>query len=206
MTTRTIITIGVLAVIAIAFVYMLKFVSNDDVYVENIERERDKQYKYLRFNAESPLTEDQKKALGELDFFPIDPSYRIRAKMVPVEDRKMLEIPMTDGSVEKYLKHSYAEFQIQGQQVRLLLLQASRETDKRNFFLAFADATSGESTYGAGRYLNLKQDGKNSITIDFNLAYNPYCAYNPEYACPLPPRENILEIAIEAGEKDYVKG
>lgn len=189
-----------------AFVYMLTGTDNEDVYVEKIERERDRQYKYLRFNVDSPLTEEQKKTLGELEFFPIDPSYRIRAKMVPVDDRKMMEIPMTDGSVEKYLKHSYAEFQLNGKTVRLLLLQAARESDKRNFFLAFADATSGESTYGGGRYLNLRQDGKNSITIDFNLAYNPYCAYNPEYACPLPPKENILDMGIEAGEKDYVKG
>lgn len=206
MTTRTIISIGVLAVIALAFVYMLTGADNEEVYVDKIERERDRQYKYLRFNIDSPLTEEQKKALGELDFFSIDPSYRVRAKMIPVDDRKMMEIPMTDGSVEKYLKHSYAEFQLKGQTIRLLLLQAARESDKRNFFLAFADATSGESTYGGGRYINLRQDGKNSITIDFNLAYNPYCAYNPEYACPLPPKENILEIRVEAGEKDYIKG
>ncbi|UJP65323.1 DUF1684 domain-containing protein [Mongoliitalea daihaiensis] len=205
MTTRTIIALGVFTVVALAFAYMLTGTENEEVYLEKIERERDRQYKYLRFNVDSPLTEDQKKTLGELDFFPIDPTYRVRAKMVPVEDRKMLEIPMTDGSVEKYLKHSYAEFQLNGQAVRLLLLQAAREADKRNFFLAFADATSGESTYGGGRYLNLRQDGKNSITIDFNLAYNPYCAYNPEYACPLPPQENLLEIGIEAGEKDYIK-
>ena len=75
----------------------------------------------------------------------------------------------------------------------------------RNFFLAFADSTSGKDTYGGGRYLNVRQDGKNSITIDFNLAYNPYCAYNPDFACPLPPKENVLTIAIEAGEKNYGK-
>lgn len=205
MKTRNIIIVGVLAVIAMAVVYMITNTENEDIYLETIEKERERQFKYLRFNVDSPLTEEQKKELRTLEFYPIDPSYKIRAKMVPVEDKKMLEIPMSDGSVEKYLKHSYAEFELKGQKVKLLLLQAAKESDKRNFFLAFADATSGTETYGGGRYLNLRQDGKNSVTIDFNLAYNPYCAYNPEYACPLPPKENILDFPLMAGEKDYKK-
>jgi len=205
MNTRNIIIVGVLAVIAMAVVYMITNTENEDIYLETIEKERERQFKYLRFNIDSPLTEEQKKELRTLEFYPIDPAYKVRAKMVPVEDKKMLEIPMSDGSVEKYLKHSYAEFEIKGQKVKLLLLQAAKESDKRNFFLAFADATSGTETYGGGRYLNLRQDGKNSITIDFNLAYNPYCAYNPEYACPLPPKENMLDFPLMAGEKDYKK-
>jgi len=125
--------------------------------------------------------------------------------MVPLQNRKMLELPMTDGSVERYLRHSFAEFELKGESVRLLLLQAADETDKKNFFLAFADDTSGGESYGGGRYLNLRQDGQQSITIDFNLAYNPYCAYNPDFACPIPPKENILDIPIRAGEKNYDK-
>lgn len=202
---RNILILGILLVVGLAIMYTLTGVTDEEVYVENIQKERERQFRFLRFNIDSPLEEDQKSELTSLSFYPIDMTYRVRAKMVPVEDRRMLEIPMTDGTVEKYLKHSYAEFQLDGQPLRLLLLQAAKESDKRNFFLAFADATSGAETYGGGRYINLRQDGKNSITIDFNMAYNPYCAYNPNYACPLPPRENILEIPIRVGEKDYKK-
>jgi uncharacterized protein (DUF1684 family) len=205
MNTRNILIVGILAVIALAVVYTLTGTDNPEVYIEKIEKERERQYKFIRYNIDSPLTEEQKKDFQELDFYPIDPSYKVRAKMVPVEDRKMMELPMTDGTVEKYLKHSFAEFDLAGQTHRLLLLQSVEELDKRNFFLAFADATSGEETYGGGRYINLRQDGKNSITIDFNMAYNPYCAYNPDFACPLPPKENVMEIPIRAGEKDYKK-
>lgn len=197
--------IGVLVVIAIAVMYTLTATDDAEVYVENIQKERERQYKFLRFNIDSPLEEDQKQELKELQYYPIDMAYKIRARMIPVEDPKMIELPMTDGSVEKYLRHSYAAFELNGAQHQLLLLQAAKEADKRNLFLAFADETSGEETYGGGRYINLRQDGKNSITIDFNLAYNPYCAYNPNYACPLPPKENLLEIPIRAGEKDYKK-
>jgi uncharacterized protein len=205
MKSRNILILGVIAVIAIAVGYTLTATESPEAYLEKVEKERERQFKYLKYNIESPLTETQKKELTDLDHYPIDPKYKVRAKMVPVEDRRMLELPMTDGSIEKYLKHSWAEFEWEGKTIRLLLLQAAKEQDKRNFFLAFADATSGGETYGGGRYLNLRQDGKNSITIDFNLAYNPYCAYNPDFACPLPPKENILEVGILAGEKDYKK-
>ena len=205
MNTKNLLIIGILTVVVLAIGYTLTGTDDPEVYLEKIEKERDRQYKYLRFNIESPLTDAQKKELKVLEHFPIDPSYRVRARLVPLEQKKMLELPMTDGSVEKYLQHSHAEFEWQGSKYKLLLLQSLKELDKRNFFLAFADETSGGETYGGGRYINLRQDGKNSISIDFNLAYNPYCAYNPDFACPLPPMENILPFAVRAGEKDYKK-
>lgn len=205
MKSKNILIVGVLVVIGLAVFYTMTGTESPEVYLEKIEKERERQYKFIKFNIDSPLTEEQKKNFKELDFYTIDPSYKVRAKMVELEEKKMVELPMTDGSVEKYLKHSFAEFDLNGKPQKLLLLQSMKEADKRNFFLAFADGTSGQETYGGGRYINLRQDGKNSITIDFNLAYNPYCAYNPDFACPLPPKENIMQIPIPVGEKDYKK-
>ncbi|MCL6259513.1 DUF1684 domain-containing protein [Aquiflexum sp. TKW24L] len=205
MKANNILIIGVLAVIGLAVVYTMTGTENPEVYVEKVEKERDRQFKFIKFNIDSPLSEIQKKDFRELDFFLIDPKYKVRAKMIPLEEKKMIELPMTDGTVEKYLKHSFAEFELNGKPQKLLLLQSVKEMDKRNFFLAFADETSGKETYGGGRYINIRQDGKNSITIDFNMAYNPYCAYNPDFACPLPPKENIMLIPIPVGEKDYKK-
>lgn len=188
-----------------SLVYTLSGGESTAQYTERIEAERERQFKYLKFNLESPLTEAQKGDLDQLDFYPVDETFKVKARLEPLEVKKMVQIPLTDGSVEKYVRHSFVVFELKGQEVKVLLLQAADEADKRNFFLAFADATSGEETYGGGRYLNLRQDGQRSITIDFNLAYNPYCAYNPEFACPIPPKENILEIPIPAGEKNYEK-
>jgi uncharacterized protein (DUF1684 family) len=205
MKSQNIFLIIVSLVIAFSVVYMLTNSETAEDYIDKIEKERERQFKFIRFNIDSPLTEEQKKDFKVLSFYPVDPAYRVKARMVPVEDRKMIELPLTDGTVEKYLRHSFAIFDLDGKSYRLLLLQAANETDMKNFFLAFADETSGEDTYGGGRYINLRQDGKKSITIDFNMAYNPYCAYNPDFACPLPPKENILEGEILAGEKDYEK-
>lgn len=195
--------VGIVVVSAVA--YMFTAAESPEAYIEKIEKERERQFKYLRFNVESPLTEDQKRNLQNLTFYEINPIYKVKARLIPIESKKVRQVPMTDGSTERYIEHSYAEFELKGKTNKLLLLQSVSESDMRNFFLAFADETSGRETYGGGRYLNVRQDGKNSITIDFNLAYNPYCAYNPDYACPLPPKENLLTISIEAGEKNYDK-
>ncbi|WP_375585435.1 DUF1684 domain-containing protein [Cyclobacterium xiamenense] len=205
MNTKNLFWAFVALVIAASLLYTFTGTEDPEYYRSTIEAERERQWKFLKYNIDSPLKEEQKEDLDSLDFYPIDPDYKIRARLEPVADRRILEIPMTDGSVERYIRHSFANFELQGQQVKLLLLQAEDETDLRNFFLAFADKTSGEETYGGGRYINVRQDGQSSLTIDFNLAYNPYCAYNPDYACPIPPRENILEIPIRAGEKNYDK-
>jgi hypothetical protein len=188
-----------------SLIYTFTGTTDPELYKENIAAERERQFKFLKFNIDSPLEEEQKNELDSLDFFPIDPSYKVRGRLEPVPNRRIVEIPMTDGTLERYIRHSYVEFELKGEKIKLLLLQAEDEPDFRNFFLAFADGTSAEETYGGGRYINLRQDGSSSITIDFNLAYNPYCAYNPDFACPIPPRENILEIPIRAGEKNYDK-
>jgi uncharacterized protein (DUF1684 family) len=201
---KNILTFLIAVVVLAAVTYTLTSTESPEAYLEKIEAERERQFKFIRFNVESPLNDSQKMVFKKLNFYPIDPTYRVKAKMIPVENKKVRELPLTDGSVEKYIEHSFVEFSFDGAKTnRLLLLQAMNEPDKRNFFLAFTDDTSAKETYGGGRYINARQDGKNSITLDFNLAYNPYCAYNPDFACPIPPKENMLSIAIPAGEKNY---
>ncbi|HLU89018.1 MAG TPA: DUF1684 domain-containing protein [Cyclobacteriaceae bacterium] len=190
-------------IILAAVVYSMSGGETPEQYIERIEKERERQFKFLKYNADSPLTDEQKRALDSLDYYPVDPGYKVRARLLPVDQKVMIQIPMTDGTLEYYIKQAIAEFELQGSTHRLLLLQSADEPDPRNYFLAFADETSGRETYGGGRFLDVRRDGQNSITIDFNLVYNPYCTYNPDYACPIPPRENILDIPVEAGEKDY---
>lgn len=199
---RILVALAFLIVLA-AVVYAMSGGETPEMYQERIEKERERQFKFLKYNADSPMDEEQKKTLISLDYYPIDPSYKIRARLVPVEKKVMLQIPMTDGTLERYIKHSFAEFELHGSSHRLLLLQAADEPDPRKFFLAFADDTSGKETYGGGRFLDVRKDGQSTITIDFNLVYNPYCTYNPDFACPIPPKENLLSIPITAGEKNY---
>ena len=160
-------------VVLAAIAYMFTAAESPEDYQEKIETERERQFKYIRFNVESPLTEEQKRGLQSLKFYVIDPAYRVKARLLPIEIKKVREVPLTDGSTERYLEHSWAEFELGGKTNKVLLLQSLSESDMRNFFLAFADETSGKETYGGGRYLNVRQDGKNSITIDLTWPLTP---------------------------------
>jgi uncharacterized protein (DUF1684 family) len=114
-------------------------------------------------------------------------------------------LPTSDGEEKQYKEYAYAEFSLDGEKNKLLILEIIDVGPYRGtLFLAFADATSANETYGAGRYLDLKKvPGATSVTLDFNKAYNPYCAYSDKFSCPFPPKENVLKVAVKAGEKSF---
>jgi uncharacterized protein (DUF1684 family) len=171
--------------------------------VASITKKRQTKDDQMRNGADSPFGE-RKNNFKQLNYFPPDLNYRISAKLVPIENRKMVVLPTSDGKENKYLEYGYAEFELNKTPCRLLILEIAEGEFKGVLFLAFADETSANETYGAGRYLELKKTpGASTITIDFNEAYNPYCAYADSFSCPFPPRENILTTAVRAGEKKY---
>ena len=190
----------IIAVIAVIFIYTFWGGGNEENYEESILEEREKTENYMRTSADSPFADT---TFTGLAYFPPDPTYKVTARLNRIEDGETLTIATTDGGKEEYTRYAYAEFTLRGQDLRLLIL---RSVDgELELFIPFADETSGETTYGGGRYINLEapSSAQQSITIDFNLAYNPYCAYNPKFVCPIPPRENFLNIPVEAGEKTY---
>jgi uncharacterized protein len=177
----------------------------DATYKSKLDIERKDTNRFMRNSDESPFPESEKKAFKGLNYYEPNQKYRVKAKVKPAIGNKILLIPTTDGKDRKYIKYGFAEFEIDGKAHQLLLLQDFEDKNRKDLFLAFADATNGNETYGGGRYLDVKIKKANQkvVEIDFNKAYNPYCVYNYNYSCPLPPKENILEIAIEAGEKNY---
>lgn len=158
----------------------------------------------MKTSNESPFLKDSIPFEG-LNYFPIDETYRVKANLQSIDKKKVVLLATSDGLEQKYLEYAFAEFQLNGNSNKLLILEVMDNGPQRGkLFLAFADETSGVDTYGAGRYLDVKKvPAATSVILDFNLAYNPYCAYNDSYSCPFPPRENILKVAIRAGEKNY---
>ncbi len=136
-----------------------------------------------------------------LEFFPADPAFEVAARFVPHDPPREIQIPTVLGTSETMLAPGIVEFELMGRAQRLEPVVGSLDDDK--LFFIFKDATSGEETYGAGRfmYTELPQDGR--VTLDFNRAYNPPCAYTAFATCPLPPRQNRLDVRVEAGEKTY---
>jgi len=141
----------------------------------------------------------ERKTFRGIDYYPIDEKYRLRARFVPYEPKHQIELTSAQGPAQTMEVPGYVEFELAGNKLRLE--PALEEKDAKEFFFIFRDATSNQETYGAGRYLYSELPKSGELTIDFNKAYNPPCAFTHFATCPLPPKQNRLDVRIEAGEK-----
>lgn len=171
-------------------------------YIQRIEEYRAEKDNDMRTGEDSPFGKDFDNYKG-LNYYAPNQDYYIKARLNQIENKKIVSLPTSDGKTKQYLEYAHAIFELGGKENTLLILEMTGGQYDGHLFLAFGDATSAIETYGAGRYIELEKEGDNSIIIDFNLAYNPYCAYSDGYSCPFPPTDNLLEIPIEAGEKNY---
>lgn len=205
--------IALAAVIAAIIFYSLpKTATTDKAYAAQIYRARQQKNQQFRTSAASPLSPVQKAAFDSLRYFAPDVNYRVSAHLHrnAAATAPILTLASTDGGTEAYRVWATTDFTLPGQtqQQRLQLLQKVTPAGPQEpLFLPFADATNGRETYSGGRYLDLPLpgDGEQEIALDFNLAYSPFCAYNPSFSCPLPPADNKMSVAIEAGEQVYKK-
>ncbi len=195
-------TVLVIAIIGVTIINFLNVGENSDEYLERIKEYRKSRNGYM-ISSSSPMSQEDKRNFSGLKYYPVDETFVVTAKVVPIERKQPIFIPTTTGESKKYIPWGYAEFELKGANHKLLLYQDWEETNPNLLSLMFADDTSGDATYGGGRYIEVTKSGGNTIVIDFNLAYNPFCHFNDEYSCPIPPRENLLNVAIEAGEKLY---
>lgn len=156
---------------------------------------------------ESPLPEEMISKFDGLDYFPVDERYRVKAKMELTGDTAIIKIPTNTERTPEYRRYAVATFSLKKDTLQLSLYQSidlKDDPDYQNYlFLPFNDMTNGVETYGGGRYIDIQAKTKDSVIIDFNKAYNPYCAFNSKYSCPIPPDENNLKIQIGAGEKAF---
>lgn len=163
---------------------------------------------------ESPLDASLIKTFeekGRHPFFPVNLKYRIEADFETFENPETIEMPTSSEKKAVYQVYGKASFKLDGKDIELLVYKSERLADdpkyKNHLFLPFRDLTTGEETYGGGRYINLQiPESGNKILIDFNQAYQPYCAYTTGYSCPVPPRENTMEVRIEAGVRHLELG
>jgi len=147
------------------------------------------------------LNASYRKEFAGLDWYPVDPKFRVQAKFTPHAEEKKVEMLNILGDIEVFEVVGYVDFELQGQKVRMEAEKAREGTLK----FTFRDGTSGKGSYPAARFLRTEAPENGKVVIDFNRAYNPPCAYNPHTTCPMPTKENRLEIRIEAGEKNYGK-
>ena len=150
----------------------------------------------FRRHPQSPLTPDQRRGFTGLSYFPENDALRLEVTVEPFQEQEPMRMQTSTGGVQDYIRYGKFRFQVDGQEAELTIYKADY-----GYFLPFVDALAEKETYPAGRYLEPEVLPGNHFLVDFNLAYNPYCAYNEMWSCPITPPENRLKVPIRAGEK-----
>ncbi|MDO6389925.1 DUF1684 domain-containing protein [Pontibacter sp. BT731] len=189
----------------VLFYFVRESFLSDDNYLIPLKKEREEKDLSFRSRTNSPFEEADRRMFTNLVYYEPNLNYRVKVKLEDIEPKDTVHMPMTNGSTEAYLRYSLANFELNGEPQRLTLYKKVKEEEEK-LFVPFTDKTNGFDTYGGGRYLDVPfKEGAKTATLDFNRAYSPFCAYNPDYVCPVPPKENRLTVAVEAGEKNYDK-
>lgn len=171
--------------------------------MSELEEYRASKDEYFRQDHHSPLTEEQRAGFSGLRYYPENPGLRLRGPLDRDVEHAKITMDTSSGDRKTYRRAGRFVFQVNGQDCVLYLYSHNNPSE---LFLPFRDATSGMETYGAGRYLDISVEPDGQVEIDFNSAYNPMCAYNDGWSCPVPPIENWLSVPIHAGELTYPSG
>ncbi len=163
--------------------------------LESFRADKDR---FFAVDPQSPFTPEQKRDFHGLNYFPENPALRLAVTVEEFQKKDQVQMQTTTGGVQPYTRFGRFKFPVEGQEAELTIY-----ADPNGFFLPFVDSLAGIETYGAGRYLEPESLGSGKFLVDFNLAYNPYCAYNERWSCPITPSENRLKVPIRAGEKIF---
>ena len=172
---------------------------------EAISEQRERKDEYFQNDRHSPIPPDQRERFDGLSYYPVDGDYRFELELDEFDETETVTVGTSTGGEQEYLEWGEFTFEIDGEDVSLRAYRSNPDEDR--LWIPFRDETSGEETYGAGRYIDLEPEThrtpEGTWILDFNEAYNPTCAYSDRYECPLPPTENWLDVPIEAGEKAF---
>ena len=175
----------------------------DASYAEQLRANREEKDAFFADHPQSPIHPDHRDAFDGLAYFPPDQTYRVDATVTVHDDPEPVEMETTASNPVRYLRVVTFEFTLDGDSYTLAGYRQADETGA--IFVPFRDKTTGQQTYHHGRYMELEPDEPladgDEVVVDFNLAYNPFCAYSETFSCPLPPEENWLETVIPAGEQ-----
>ncbi len=163
--------------------------------LEEFRAERDE---FFESHPQSPLLPVQKKNFTGLKYFPENKDLCLEVKVEPLDEDQPIQMQTTTGNMQMYFRHGRFKFSVDGQEAELTIYRGDH-----GYFLPFVDSLKGKETYPAGRYLEPEELPANRFLVDFNIAYNPYCAYNDAWSCPITPAENRIQVPIRAGEKIF---
>lgn len=171
-------------------------------YLDQLDRFRERKDIFFKSGTSSPLTEAQRASFRHLNYYPPNFDLIFKAKLLKEKRPERIGISATGGEIRPAIRYGRFDFDVDGKRVGLFVYKMLGD-DSDELFLPFTDGTCGKTSYSGGRYIDLPEDRSGEYTLDFNYAYNPYCAYNHNYNCPIVPRENHLDVGIKAGEMKF---
>ncbi len=174
-------------------------------YIAKIKKERAEKNEWFKTSPESPFNYKEKVAFHDLNYFEVDPDFIFKSKLFEYPQKDSIVIYGTKGEARPTIRYGYVKFNKNGKNYKLNVYKSKGRSGEFYYSIWFTDKTTNKESYGVGRYIDFeKKDDPNYIyTIDFNLAYNPYCAYSHDYSCAIPSKEDYLDLKVTAGEKKF---
>lgn len=179
------------------------YTPEEKVYISKIEQQRIEDNEWYKNDPNSPFNKKGKVEFHELKYYDVDPSFVFKSKLYEYGQKDTVTIYGTKGEPRETVRFGYVQINKDNKDYKIHIYESGAE--QKYYSIWFTDKTTNETTYGVGRYLNFERqnDPEHIYTIDFNLAYNPYCAYTSNYSCAIPTKEDYIDLAIEAGEKKF---
>ncbi len=181
------------------------FTPEEKAYIEKIKQFREAKNREMENSPESPFNFKGKVKFHDLEYFSVDPKFVFKSKLYEFEHKDTVIVYGTKADERKTVKYGFVQFDVDQKPYRINVYKGFAKNGNEYYSIWFTDQTTNIETYGVGRYLDFEKhpDKDYVYTIDFNLAYNPYCAYSPDYSCAIPTKEDFIDLAINAGEKKF---
>ncbi len=194
-------TLSILSIISCGKNYS----SEDRNYISQVEKTRKDKDDYMKNDPSSPFNQDSDAHFTPLKYYEVNPDFVFKSKLYEYPTKDTVKIYGTKGEERKVLKYGYVIWNYENQEHKINVYKGTTRSGQIYYSIWFTDKTTGKETYGVGRYLDFEvmTDPNYTYTIDFNLAYNPYCSYSTKYSCAIPSKDDYIDAAIEAGEKSF---
>ncbi len=193
---------GILLILTMIIMYSFSDSGGAEKFAEDLKVFREARERNFKFGEDSPIPDDKKAFFSKLNYFEANMSYKVPAKIELTNEEDYFIITTTQKEERKFLKYAALSFTLNNKKHKIYIYRALDRPFNGEYFVPFTDNSNSISTYAGGRYLNIQIDEQNlKAVIDFNKAYNPFCIYDPEFSCPIPPKENHINTEVLAGEK-----
>lgn len=199
---------GGIIILILSFIFIScgkNYTPEQKEYIKKIEKERREKDSEMQNAPDSPFNQDPEAHFQPLKYYPVNPDFVFHSKLYEYDVKDTVNVFGTKGEERQAIKFGYVKFSYNGNEYKLNVYEGSTKKGTPYYSIWFTDLTTGKATYGVGRYLDfeLNKNKDYVYTIDFNLAYNPYCAYSARYSCAVPTKEDHINLAVKAGEKKF---